>query len=121
MKCFLHEALMFRGYAAKQCVIDNTNLARMRGAGKRAVIVPELAAFAWRYGFKFVCHAIDHPNRKAGNERAFWNVETNFPTGRTFASLENLSEQAVQWATVRMEQRPLTKARPPSDSHLVTT
>lgn len=35
MKCFLHEALMFWGYAAKQCVIDNTNLARLRGSGKR--------------------------------------------------------------------------------------
>ena len=28
MKCFLHEALTFWGYAARQCIIDNTNLAR---------------------------------------------------------------------------------------------
>ncbi|MCJ7838482.1 MAG: hypothetical protein MUP61_04615 [Burkholderiales bacterium] len=28
MKCFLHEALMCWGYAARQCIIDNTNLAR---------------------------------------------------------------------------------------------
>jgi transposase len=28
MKCFLHEALMFWGYSARQCIIDNTNLAR---------------------------------------------------------------------------------------------
>ena len=46
MKCFLHEALMFWGYAAKQCIIDNTNLARLRGSGKQAVIVPEMASFA---------------------------------------------------------------------------
>jgi hypothetical protein len=51
MKCFLHEALMFWGYAAKLCIIDNTNLARLRGSGKQAVIVPEMAAFAERYGF----------------------------------------------------------------------
>ena len=78
MKCFLHEALMFWGYSAGLCIIDNTNLARLRGAGKRAVIIPEMNAFSRRYGFQFVCHAIDHPNRKAGEERSFWTVETNF-------------------------------------------
>jgi len=111
MKCFLHEALMYWSYSAKQCVIDNTNLARLSGAGSRAVIVPEMNAFSRRYGFQFVCHAINHPNRKAGNERSFWSVETSFLPGRTFTSLENLNEQARQWATERMEHRPLTKAR----------
>ena len=33
MKCFLHEALIRWGYAAGQCIIDNTNLARLRGTG----------------------------------------------------------------------------------------
>jgi transposase len=111
MKCFLHEALMFWGYAAHRCIIDNTNLARLRGAGSRAVICPEMKAFSKRYGFQFVCHALDHPNRKAGNERAFWSVETNFLRGRGFENLEDLNAQARQWATERMEQRPLTKAR----------
>jgi transposase len=111
MKCFLHEALMFWGYAAGQCIIDNTNLARLRGVGKRAVIVPEMRAFSRRYGFEFVCHALDHPNRKAGEERSFWTVETNFLPGRTFDSLQDLNEQARQWATQRMEHRPQTKTR----------
>ena len=44
MKCFLHEALIWWGYAAGQCIIDNTNLARLRGTGRNAVIVPEMAA-----------------------------------------------------------------------------
>jgi hypothetical protein len=109
MKCFLHEALMFWGYAAKQCVIDNTNLARLRGSGKQAVIVPEMASFAERYGFQFLCHAIRHPNRKAGEERSFWTVETNFLPGRHFESLEDLNQQALQWATVRMHHRPASK------------
>jgi len=111
MKCFLHEALMFWGYSAWRCIIDNTNLARLRGVGKRAVIVPEMLAFSRRYGFEFVCHALDHPDRKAGEERSFWTVETNFLPGRTFDSLEDLNRQARQWATERMEQRPQTKAR----------
>ena len=109
MKCFLHEALMFWGYAAKQCIIDNTNLARLRGSGKQAVIVPEMVSFAQRYGFTFLCHAIRHPNRKAGEERSFWTVETSFLPGRSFGSLEDLNQQALQWATVRMDQRPASK------------
>lgn len=111
MKCFLHEALMFWGYAAKQCIIDNTNLARLRGSGKQAVIVPEMASFAERYGFTFLCHAIGHANRKAGEERSFWTVETNFLPGRSFQSLEDLNQQALQWATVRMEHRPASKTQ----------
>ncbi len=111
MKCFLHEALMYWGCAARECIIDNTNLARLRGTGKRAVIVPEMNAFSRRYGFQFVCHAIRHPNRKAGEERSFWTVETNFLPGRTFDSLEDLNQQARGWATERMEHRAQTKTR----------
>jgi len=109
MKCFLHEALMFWEHAAILCVIDNTSLARLRGTGRNAVIAPEMAAFAECYGFKFLCHEIGHSNRKAGNERSFWTVETNFLPGRTFQSLEDLNRQAFEWATVRMEHRPLSK------------
>ena len=111
MKCFIHEGLMFWGYSAPWGIIDNTNLARLRGAGKGAIIVPEMEAFARRYGFQFVCHAINHPNRKAGEERSFWTVETNFLPGRTFESLEDLNQQAFQWATERMEHRPQGKSR----------
>ena len=111
MKCFLHEALVFWGYAARQCVVDNTNLARLRGSGHSAVIAPEMASFAQTYGFQFLCHAIRHPNRKAGEERSFWTVETNFLPGRSFQSLEDLNQQALEWATVRMEHRPQGKTR----------
>jgi len=109
MKCFLHEALVFWGYAAKQCIIDNTNLARLRGSGREAVIVPEMATFAERYGFQFICHALGHANRKAGEERSFRTVETSFLPGRSFESLEDLNRQAFEWATVRMENRPASK------------
>jgi len=111
MKCFLHEALMFWQHAAPVCIIDNTNLARLRGTGKDAVMVPEMEAFAKQYGFRFVCHEKNHPNRKAGEERSFWTVETNFLPGRHFQSLEDLNQQAFEWATVRMEHRPVAKSR----------
>jgi transposase len=106
MKCFLHEGLMHWGYAAPECIIDNTNLARLRGTGSNAVIVPEMKAFSEQRRFKFVCHEKGHSNRKAGEERSFWTVETNFFPGRTFESLEDLNRQAFEWATVRMENRP---------------
>jgi len=109
MKCFLHEALNFWGYCAPVCIIDNTNLARLRGTGKNAVIVAEMEQFSRRYGFEFVCHAIGHANRKAGNERSFFTVETNFFPGRKFGDLEDLNRQAVDWATVRMANRPVSK------------
>lgn len=96
-------------YSAKQCIIDNTNLARLRGSGSGAVIVPEMVSFAERYGFPFICHAIRHPNRKAGEERGFWTVETNFLKGRTFANMEDLNRQALAWATERIDQRPMSK------------
>src|SRR5215471_12925144 len=111
MKCFLHEALMFWQHAAPVCIIDNTNLARWRGTGRDAVMAPEMEAFAKQYGFRFVCHEKNHANRKAGEERSFWTVETNFLPGRHFQSLEDLNQQAFEWATVRMEQRPVAKSR----------
>ncbi|MFC1707140.1 helix-turn-helix domain-containing protein [Planctomycetota bacterium] len=109
MKCFFHEALTYWEYAAPICVIDNTNLARLRGTGKNAVIVPEMAAFAKQYGFEFVCHEKGHCNRKAGEERSFWTVETNFFPGRKFVSLEDMNEQGFDWATVRLYHRPMSK------------
>ena len=111
MKCFLHEALIFWNYAAEVCIIDNTNLARLHGTGSRAVIVPEMEQFAKQYGFKFVCHEKGHANRKAGNERSFYTVETNFFPGREFANLEDMNRQAFEWATVRMTNRPTGKTR----------
>jgi transposase len=64
MKCFLHRALTHWGYAPPVCVIDNTNLARLRGLGSQAVMVPEMEAFAKTYGFRFLSHARGHSDRK---------------------------------------------------------
>jgi transposase len=111
MKCFFHRALCFWGYCPRQCIIDNTNLARLRGTGAHAVIHPEMEAFAREYGFVFICHALKHANRKAGEERSFWTVETNFLPGRTFSSLEDLNEQALAWSTTRLDHKPQGKAK----------
>ena len=106
MKCFFDEALRFWGYCARDCIIDNTSLAVIAGCGADALFAPEMVAFANNYGFRWIAHALGHANRKAGTERNFWTVETNFLPGRTFASLEDLNAQALEWATVRYAQRP---------------
>ena len=81
-----------------------------RGLGSNAVMAPEMEAFARAYGFSFLCHAPKHSDRKAGEERSFLTVETNFVPGRTFQNLEDLNRQALEWSTVRLEQRPQGKA-----------
>ncbi len=111
MKCFFHEALVHWNYAAEYCIIDNTNLARLRGTGRNAVIAPEMERFAAQYGFKFVCHEKGHANRKAGNERGFYTVETNFFPGRSYDSLEHMNHQAFDWAVRRSANRPTGKTR----------
>ena len=110
MQCFFHQALVFWGYAARHCIIDNTNLARLRGTGAHALITPEMTAFSAQYRFTFRCHEIKHCNRKAGEERSFWTVATGFLPGRTFVSLEDLNQQALAWSTVRLEQKPQGQA-----------
>jgi transposase len=110
MKCFFHEALMHWGYSAPVCIIDNTSLARLRGSGKNAVIVPEMVEFAKSYAFCFVCHEKGHANRKAGNERGFFTTVTNFFPGREFQDIADLNRQALDWATVRSAHRPVGKA-----------
>jgi hypothetical protein len=109
MQCFFHEALMHWGCAATECIIDNTSLARLRGTGRNAVMVPEMAAFAKQYRFQFRCHERGHSDRKAGEDRSFYTVETNFFPGRYFENLEDLNRQAFEWATVRMNNRPVAK------------
>ncbi len=110
MKCFFHEGLKFFGYCARRCIIDNTNLARLRGSGANALMAPEMEQFARQYGFEFICHEIGHANRKAGNERSFYTVESNFFPGRCFESLGDLNRQALAWATKRMAKRPVSKS-----------
>jgi transposase len=106
MKCFIDEALRHWGYCARTCIVDNTNLAILYGTGSKAVMNPEMVAFANNYGFVWYAHELRHSNRKAGKERDFYTVETNFLPGRTFSSLENMNEQAIQWAAVRYAHRP---------------
>jgi len=96
-KVFLSDALRYFSGATKQVMIDNTHVVVLRGTGREMIPVPEMAAFAERFGFEFVAHERGDANRSARVERGFWFIERNFLAGRTFASWEDLNQQARQW------------------------
>jgi len=110
MKCFFYEALLYFGYCAKICIIDNTHLAVLHGTGERAVFHPEMIAFAKKYGFMWKAHRIRQSNRKAGKERNFLTLETNFFPGRSFKSIDDINAQVKSWALERFAHRPLSKS-----------
>jgi hypothetical protein len=96
-KVFLTDALRHAGGAPQRVMIDNTHVVVLRGTGREMIPVPEMEAFAERFGFRFVAHQIGNANRSARVERPFSFIENNFLAGRTFTSWEDLNSQARQW------------------------
>jgi len=96
-KVFLTDALRYMGGATGRVMIDNTHVVVLRGSGREMVPVPEMEAFAERFGFRFSAHAIGDANRKGRVERPFSFIENNFLAGRTFTSWNDLNTQARQW------------------------
>ena len=96
-KVFLTDALRYMGGATARVMIDNTHVVVLRGSGRDMVPVPEMAAFAERFGFQFVAHAIGNANRSGRVERPFHFIEGNFLAGRTFSSWEDLNRRAREW------------------------
>jgi transposase len=112
-KVLLTEAFVEFGGAAEQCTVDNTSVIVASGSGPDAVIAPEMVAFAERFGFTFVAHAIGDANRSAGVERTFHYIENNFYPGREFASLDDLNQQLRAWCIkVNQAFRRHLQARP---------
>jgi transposase len=96
-KVFLTEALRYFSGAATRVMIDNTHVVVLRGTGREMIPVPEMDAFGDRFGFRFAAHELGHANRSARVERPFSFIEGNFLAGRSFASWEDLNQQARQW------------------------
>lgn len=96
-KVFLIEALRYFNGATQRVMIDNTHVVVLRGTGRAMIPVPEMAAFAERFGFHFVAHEVGDANRSARVERPFWFIERNFLAGRSFADWQDLNQQARQW------------------------
>jgi transposase len=94
-KVFLADALEYFAGACGTCMIDNTHVVVLRGTGKDMVPVPEMAAFAERYGFAWKAHEKGDANRSAHVERGFDHVERNFLAGRTFETWNEANREAA--------------------------
>ncbi|NJO56283.1 MAG: transposase [Rhodospirillales bacterium] len=112
-KLFLTEAFRYFQGAAKETMIDNTHVVVLRGTGADMVPVPEMEAFAERYGTRFRAHAIGDANRSARVERPFHYIENNFLAGRRFTDWDDFNARGARWCDTknRAFKRHL-KARP---------
>jgi transposase len=96
-KVFLTESLRYHGGSVDTVMIDNTHVVVLRGTGREMIPVPEMAAFADRFGFRFAAHEVGDANRSARVERPFGFIERNFLAGRTFADWDDLNARARVW------------------------
>jgi transposase len=96
-KHFLLEAARFNDGSCPLCIIDNTSVLVVGGAGPEAVIAAEMVAFGHTLGFTFCAHHLGHSDRKGRIERPFSWVEGNFLAGRSFVDFDDLNRQALSW------------------------
>src|SRR5207247_8479418 len=96
-KVFLTDAFQYTRGTCGICMIDNTHVVVLKGTGRAMVPVPEMAAFADRYGFEFQAHEKGDANRSAHVERRFSYIENNFLAGRAFQDWEAANRQAREW------------------------
>ena len=104
-KVFLTEALRYMDGACQTCMIDNTHVVVLKGTGAAMIPVPEMAAFAERFGFTFVAHAVGDANRSGRVERMFRFIERGFLPGRRFTDWTDANRQARAWCD-RVNARP---------------
>jgi hypothetical protein len=96
-KVFLTDAIAYFGGACGHCMVDNTNVVRLKGTGKNMVPVPEMVCFGERFNTKFVAHEVGDANRSARVEGPFNHVENNFLAGREFRDWEDINARAREW------------------------
>jgi transposase len=112
-KVFLTEAAKYMEGLCETMMVDNTSVVVLRGTGPEMVPVPEMEAFADRFGFTFRAHEKGDANRSARVERSFYHFENNFLAGRSFASFEDLNQQARAWCdAVNRSYKKHIRARP---------
>jgi hypothetical protein len=96
-KVFLADAFQYTQGVCATCMIDNTHVVVLKGTGRDMIPVPEMAAFADRYRFRFEAHEKGDANRSARVERRFSYIEHNFLAGRSFRDWEDANRQAREW------------------------
>jgi transposase len=96
-KVFLTEAALYFEGSCKHWMIDNTHVIVLSGTGRDMVPVPEMAAYAERFGSAFIAHEKGDANRSARVERPFDHIENNFLAGREFSDWAHCNREARAW------------------------
>ena len=96
-KVFLTEAGEYFDGSSAVTMIDNTHVVVLKGTGASMVPVPEMVAFAERYGFVFKAHEVGDANRSARVEGPFSHIQNNFFVGRTFRDWDDVNAQGRDW------------------------
>ncbi len=104
-KVFLTEGARYLDGVGARCLIDNTHVVVLKGTGRDMIPVPEMAAFAERFGFTFVAHAVGDANRSGRIERMFRFIQRGFLAGRRFTDWADANRQARAWCD-RVNARP---------------
>ena len=69
----------------------------LRGTGRDDDCVPEMAAFAERFGFHFVAHEVGDANRSARVERPFTSSKTTSSPAARLRDVAHLNRDALAW------------------------
>jgi hypothetical protein len=87
------EAMRFNDASSPLCIIDNTSVLVVGGAGPGAVIAPEMVAFARTLGFVFCAHHLGHADRKGRTKRADYGYRRALRHNQIYRNLGKLSCQ----------------------------
>ena len=88
------------------CLIDNTHVVVLKGTGRAMIPVPEMAAFAERFGLTFVALTMGDTNRSGRVERSSHVIERGVLPGRRFTDCRaDANRQARAWCD-RVNQHP---------------
>lgn len=96
-KVFLTDALRYFGGACSVAMIDNSHIVVASGTGANMTPVPEMAAFAEHFDFRWIAHEAGDADRSGRVERPFHFIENNFLAGRKFSDWDDVNRAAVEW------------------------
>lgn len=105
------EAFRFFGAVPRVILYDNLKSAVLEREGDAVRFHPTLLALAGHYRFEPRPCAPYRPNEKGRVERAIRDVRENFFAARTFASLDDLNEQARAWCLEISRERRVPDAK----------
>jgi len=113
--CLMHRrALEYFGGVPRRCLYDNLKSVVLHHIGTTVQFNPRFLAFAGHYLFETVAAPVRYPQAKGRVEGSIKYLRHSFFYGRSFASLDDLREQAAAWRdqTANTRIHATTRERP---------